>query len=34
MDEYNAIVQRLRTERCAYLATFDGLRSEIVNAVS
>ncbi|HEY0409352.1 MAG TPA: phosphoenolpyruvate carboxykinase (ATP), partial [Candidatus Dormibacteraeota bacterium] len=33
MDEYNAIVQRLRTERCAYLATFDGLRSEIVNAV-
>ena len=34
MDEYNAIVQRLRTERRAYLATFDGLRSEIVNAVS
>ncbi|HEX3605214.1 MAG TPA: phosphoenolpyruvate carboxykinase [Candidatus Dormibacteraeota bacterium] len=34
MDEYNAIVERLRTERCAYLAKFGGLRPEIVNAVS
>jgi phosphoenolpyruvate carboxykinase (ATP) len=33
MDEYNAIVQRLRSERCAYLAKFSGLRPEIVNAV-
>jgi phosphoenolpyruvate carboxykinase (ATP) len=33
MDEYNAIVERLRSERCAYLAKFSGLRPEIVNAV-
>jgi phosphoenolpyruvate carboxykinase (ATP) len=34
MDEYNAIVERLRSERRAYLAKFAGLRTEIVNAVS
>ncbi|HEY2704794.1 MAG TPA: phosphoenolpyruvate carboxykinase [Candidatus Dormibacteraeota bacterium] len=34
MDEYSAIVERLRSERRSYLARFDGLRSEIVNAVS
>ncbi len=34
MDEYHAIVERLRTERRAYLAKFAGLRPEIVNAVA
>ena len=34
MDEYKAIVERLRTERRAYLAKFGGLRPEIVSAVA
>lgn len=34
MDEYNAIVERLRSERRAYLAKFAGLRQEILDAVS
>jgi phosphoenolpyruvate carboxykinase (ATP) len=34
MDEYRALVEQLKTERRAYLATFPGLREEIVNAVA
>jgi len=34
MEEYAAIVERLRTERRAYLAKFGGLRPEIVSAVA
>jgi phosphoenolpyruvate carboxykinase (ATP) len=34
MDEYNAIVEKLRRERREYLAKFAGLRQEIVDAVS
>ncbi|HVS45007.1 MAG TPA: phosphoenolpyruvate carboxykinase (ATP), partial [Candidatus Dormibacteraeota bacterium] len=34
MDEYNAIVEKLRRERREYLAKFAGLRQEILDAVS
>jgi hypothetical protein len=34
MDEYRALVEKLKAERRAYLATFPGLRQEIVNAVA
>jgi phosphoenolpyruvate carboxykinase (ATP) len=34
MDEYNAIVEKLRRERREYLAKFAGLRREILDAVS
>ena len=34
MDEYNAVVEKLRRERQAYLAKFAGLRQEILDAVS
>ena len=33
-DEYRALVERLKKDRREYLATFPGLRPEIVNAVS
>jgi phosphoenolpyruvate carboxykinase (ATP) len=34
MDEYRALVDRLKSERRAYLATFPGLRAEIVSAIA
>jgi len=34
MDEYRALVEKLKTDRREYLATFPGLRPEIVNAVA
>jgi phosphoenolpyruvate carboxykinase (ATP) len=34
MDEYRALVERLKAERREYLATFPGLREEIVKAVA
>jgi hypothetical protein len=34
MEEYRALVHRLKDERRAYLATFPGLRTEIVSAVA
>jgi hypothetical protein len=34
MDEYRALVEQLKNERRAYLATFPGLRPEIVNAIA
>jgi phosphoenolpyruvate carboxykinase (ATP) len=34
MDEYRAVVEKLRRERREYLATFAGLRQEILDAVS
>jgi phosphoenolpyruvate carboxykinase (ATP) len=34
MDEYRALVERLKTERREYLATFPGLHQEIVDAVA
>jgi phosphoenolpyruvate carboxykinase (ATP) len=33
-DEYRALVNQLKTERRAYLATFPGLRREIIRAVA
>ena len=33
-DEYRALVEKLKKDRREYLATFPGLRPEIVNAVS
>src|SRR5205807_1581410 len=33
MDEYNAVVEKLRRERQAYLAKFAGLRQEILDAL-
>jgi hypothetical protein len=34
MDEYRALVDKLKADRRAYLATFPGLRKEIVDAVA
>jgi hypothetical protein len=34
MDEYRALVDRLKAERRTYLATFPGLREEIVSAIA
>jgi len=34
LDEYRALVERLKAERREYLATFPGLREEIVKAVA
>jgi phosphoenolpyruvate carboxykinase (ATP) len=33
-DEYRSLVEKLKKDRRDYLATFPGLRAEIVNAVS
>jgi phosphoenolpyruvate carboxykinase (ATP) len=34
MDEYRALVEQLKNERRAYLATFPGLNQEIIDAVA
>jgi phosphoenolpyruvate carboxykinase (ATP) len=34
VEEYRGLVEKLKAERRAYLATFPGLHQEIVNAVA